>query len=655
MRVSVMGTRGFGMSTAWGSGKAAAPTRFRHRTANAADFEYFPLVASMMDRESDPFDFVVATYRAVRPRRFALALRRLVPDVSISLVIACNPIYWTRIRAAGSANRIQVLQALEKAAIPLRYVASALRGCVALPKAPLVFAKDTQTQGAEWPTKAPMPVSETRTAGKWFLYSKCGIHLDRALCGTGAGTRLAIIDDDAAEAERLGLEREVLVNVDKPPRAQSHGSLLAARAAAAREQARIFRGVAPDTSVRLYAIPKPGNDVLSLPEAIMRAANDGADVVLCATYVEGSTCPMLDDALEFATRLGRGGRGTAVVMPTGREASSPPTSLHSSWSLGFGEPASDPRVFCIAPSSRQGGWFLWRDRKGRLRPFANRGANVRWMAPGDDLSHPFVWPERLTHAESSGAAAVAAGVLLLALGQSPELRLSELESIVTQSVLPAPPNDVETIPDLADPYDVLPWGIDRDSHNAKYGYGRMDASHACLCVLDPVCASLVAMGEDRAAAAFWKARRLVLPIHQAYSERLGRFMARGLASQPSTAHALRALLRHLRLVAGRRDRFEAHALGAILRHMILIIRDFLLLEGQLAPDAEIRTQLNAVLDWLSSVGCEGPDSVRAFEQSVWNVATWLFALRAPVSRRIARDSDNDSETNRFLLSKDAQR
>src|SRR5262249_33308705 len=158
----------------------------------------------------------------------------------------------------------------------------------------------------------------------------------------------------------------------------------------------------------------------------------GADVIMCASYIEGTTSPMLDDALEFAARLGRRGRGAAVVFPVGRETSSPATSSHASLSLALGDPASDPRVFAIGPSGKEGGWFFWRDRKGRLRPFANRGPAVRWLAPGDDLTFPFLQDERLFHSESSGASAIAAGVILLVMESNPALRLTEVDAILTR-------------------------------------------------------------------------------------------------------------------------------------------------------------------------------------------------------------------------------
>jgi hypothetical protein len=332
---------------------------------------------------------------------------------------------------------------------------------------------------------------------------------------------------------------------------------------------RAFRGVAPAASPRLYAIPKAGTEVVSLARAIAMAVFDGADVVVCATYVEQSWSPMLDDALTVAAHLGRRGRGTAIVMPSGREASSPPDSSHASWSLSLGDPASDPRVFCIGPSGRGGSWFLWRDRRGRLRPFANRGPAVRWLAPGDDLADPLQERDRWCHAESSGAAALAAGVLLLVVGANPKVSLCELDAAVTRTASAIRPDGYDDLADpVADPFDLLPCDQDGDRHNAKHGYGRMNARHACLAVRDPIAAALLEMGEARAAvAAFDLVSRTRL-----YSRRTARWMARQVLADASLAHGLKVALRHLRLVAVDPRRASAHAKGSLARQLGLLSR-----------------------------------------------------------------------------------
>jgi hypothetical protein len=345
-------------------------------------------------------------------------------------------------------------------------------------------------------------------------------------------------------------------------------------------------------------------------------------VIVCATYVEGSTSPMLDDALEVCARLGRRGRGAAVVLPTGRETSSPAGSLHASFSLGLGEPASDPRVFCVAPGARGGGWFLWRDRRGKWRPFANRGPAVRWLAPGDDVVYPFSppdAPERLFHAESSGASAIAAGVLLLVLEANPSLRVDELAAVIDATLAPvsAEPSNERT--SIADAADLLPRASDHDAHNAKHGYGRLDAGRACLAASDPICAALLAMGEDAAARAFADARRVQRDLARAYSRRLGRWLVRALLANREASHTLRTILRHLRLISGDDAKSRAHGEGAVVRRFRILLRR---LPAHPRPAAALRAELARIEQRLDDVAGDPVLAVR-FERALAALAGQL--------------------------------
>jgi hypothetical protein len=255
-------------------------------------------------------------------------------------------------------------------------------------------------------------------------------------------------------------------------------------------------------------------------------------------------------------------------MPTGRDSSSPGDSLHASLSLALGDPAADPRVHCAAPGGKGGDWFLWRDARGRLRPFANRGPSVRWLAPGDDLDYPFSTRERTCHAESSGAAAVTAGVMALVLGTNPTLAAREVHALLERTAAtPAPHRATDR--DLADPFDVLPAGRDADGHDAKHGYGRLDAARACAGGADPVALVLAAIGEGAAAEA-WAAR-----AGRPYSAALGRWTVRVLLERADVDHAARALARHARLVAAARARSAWHAEGAVERHLGLLVRELM--------------------------------------------------------------------------------
>jgi hypothetical protein len=391
---------------------------------------------------------------------------------------------------------------------------------------------------------------------------------------------------------------------------------------ARREDGSTFRGVAPDASPRVYCIPKPNDDVWSLPLAILRAVDDGADVVVCATYVEGLTSPLLDDALEFAVKLGRGGRGTAVVLPTGREMSSPEGSFHSSLSLGMAEPAADPRVFCAAPSSRDGGWFLWRDRRGKIRPFANRGPAIRWLAPGDDMAYPFSTNDRPAHAESSGASAVAGGVILLLLGQNPDLSWQELDALLRVSSVPVDPMRQADDPELADRRDLLPLGVDGDGHNAKHGYGRLSARRACLAALDPVAQALVRMGDVEAAQRYFQTRTHHRPA--LVSAGLAQWAARVALSDFSVFHSIAAGLRALRLVLNRDAAAPAEPPGHVIRHLGIVLRQLL----GLGPSADHGRELRTLETWLRSLDTDGVLDTEARLQASFGEG-WLFEPNTP--------------------------
>jgi hypothetical protein len=581
------------------------------------EFPYAALGRGATADDDGPFDLVVATGDATPRSEIEEAVRTLVPGAVVTPILSRTPLFWTRIRAArgaDSATRAAVAAALVARGITVRYVASAIHASGALGP-PLRFAGASPARATSWSLFASVVCDDDPPSdGRWFLReADGGVAVDRAACGVGKKTRLAVIDDDAAEADSLRLDALVPIGIATAPQATSHGALMVAWAVGCRG----FQGVAPGSSPRLYCIPKPGLDVLSLPLAV---ALDGADVIVCATYVEGSTSPMMDDALAVAARLGRRGLGTAVVIPTGREASSAEGFLHSSWTLALGDPACDPRVFCIGPGARDGQWFLWRDRRGRLRPFANRGPSVRWLAPGDDVAYPFRGgdaKERLFHAESSGASAIAAGALLLVLGANPTLRLSELEAIVTRTAEPLSPDEDTRREALADAWDILPTARDADGHNAKHGYGRINARRACLAASDPIALGLLAMGEAEAASAASGIDR-----SRPWSRRLARWTVRAVVSDASIAHHLSVLLRHARLVTGREDRQRAQGEGSLARQIALFLRS--LTSSRIRPPSAMAREVSHLVARLAE-----PAVARGVEAAIHAALPTLWRGCAP--------------------------
>jgi hypothetical protein len=580
------------------------------------DFPYEPSSGGGPTEKGDALDVLVATSRAVEASAVRAALTGLGPNHEVEILIDRAPLHWIRIRAAAPASRLDVAGALSRSQAPVRYVVAA-RSCTMAMPPPLDLSSAAPARPVTWRVRRASRAATASTAsGLWFLGDRDGgVRVDRAVCGTGAGTRLAVIDDDVADFEHLDLERVERVGVERVPAANGHAALMVGwSAGATRPNGTRFIGIAPDSSVRVYCTPKAGVDVVHTPLAIARAVFDGADVIVCATYVEGTTSPMLDDALQVAARLGRRGRGTVVIMPTGRETSSPRGTVHASLSLALGDPASDPRVHCIAPGGRHGGWFLWRSPQGKLRPFSNRGPAVRWLAPGDDLAYPFSSRDRLFHAESSGASAVAAGVASLLLACNPKLRLSEVHAILARSV-DEPDRDMSQQAVLADPADVLPLGRDRDGHDAKCGYGRLNARRACAIARDPFALELVAMGEEELATTW-----CVRPARP-YSARLARWAVRALLARPDLEHSVRVVLRHARLVATEPSRARAHAPGALARQLCVTVRE---LASSVRPRRLVREELERTLDALQRASNPSGSFGEVFERAALTLFQELY-------------------------------
>lgn len=607
------------------------------------DFDYRPINAAVPQQDPELEDWILASEGPIDPAELSQLFGHRSPELRVDPVLDWHPLYWTRIRTGQGLPRAWCERVLRTSRVQVRYLCSTRAGSQRLPPT-LELSGCLPMRARHWRVRSRTPVDEATTAGRWFV-GPHGVEVDRQACGTAAGTRLAVIDNDAGEVDRLDLDNHFLVGIEQVSYGSSHAASLIAWAVSARDDGgRRFVGIAPDASPRLYSIAKPGEDVLSFPLAIVRAVSDGADVVVCATNVDGQWSPMLDDALEVACRLGRGGKGTAVVLPCGRETSSPEGSVHSSLSLGAGDPASDPRVFCVAPSGRDGGWFLWRDRRGRLHPFANRGPALRWLAPGDDVALPFGSSGALAHAESSGASAMAAGVLLLVLGRNPALTLPEIEDAVTRTVREVEPQPVDARSEVADPADILPLGRDRDGHNAKHGYGRLQASRACLAVSDPVGSILVSMGEERAALRWAKVRDGHTDSRPSARD-LCTWAARVALADAGFRHSVATLLRHLRLLALQPERLRDQSPGALLRCVAMLLRDLPRSRHAPATEEAVRSELETVDGWVRDAMLD-PARTASVEGWLCDLATSLWP--ATELRRDEKEATSLSPTVELL-------
>jgi hypothetical protein len=603
------------------------------------DFDFAPLARPADDGVRSESDLIVATSEDLDAIEVAQALSDLSSTVAVTPLFSSHPIFWTRVESSSDLDRAEVTQRLGRYGV--RYAASAKVGSQHLAPT-LDFGGARPRQPRDWRTRAATTVADADTPWRWFLRAE-GVDVNRSICGTGAGTRLALVDNDGRDLDRIALDAEIPVGVASVPRAQSHAAMMLGWAVGARApDGSEFRGVAPDASARFYCIPKPGADVWSLPLAIAQAVDDGADVIVCPTYIEGQTSPMLDDALEFARKVGRGGYGSIVVMPTGREMSSPPCALYSSLSLALSDPASDPRVCCVGPSARHGGWFLWRDRRGELRPFANRGPAVRWLAPGDDLPYPFASDDRVWHAESSGASGVACGVILLTLAKNRQLTASELDRVLTETAVAPHPHDAAEGP-VADRRDLLPPGRDGDGHNAKHGYGRLNATNACLAATDPVTLTLVRMGELAAARAYAVTVQSGA-LNPGYCPSLARWVACRALEDTGIAHAIASVLRALRLWSTRPDRLEQQPPGHVLRHLGLIARTLL----DASPPGALRDELAGIVSALRAAQDTGnaAEVERAVLDGISRATGWAALVGAHAASKsgvmlVAEPSSSD--------------
>jgi hypothetical protein len=183
---------------------------------------------------------------------------------------------------------------------------------------------------------------------------------------------------------------------------------------------------------------------------------------------------------------------------------------------------------------------------------------------------------------------------------------------------------------LVDRADVLPLGRDRDGHDAKHGYGRLDATRACLAARDPVCLELVSMGEDDSARAWSDARRRDPVARKVYDERVARWAVRALLADPDLEHGVRAVLRHVRLLASDANRRGHHAPGAVSRHLAILVR-------KMAHDHPAPASLRASIQRLERAARSLSESVAEGEAPLWDLGQRVFPAET-ATRAVPRTS-----------------
>jgi hypothetical protein len=247
---------------------------------------------------------------------------------------------------------------------------------------------------------------------------------------------------------------------------------------------------------------------------------------------------------------------------------------------------------------------------------------VRWLSPGDDIAYPFLAKERMFHAESSGAAALAAGVALLVVANNPRLRAPEVFTLLARCATPAEGLSEETMASLVDRSDILPFGRDRDGHDAKHGYGRLHATRACLAARDPVCLELVLMGEDGAARAWADARDKDPAARKVYDKRFACWAVHALMGDADLEHAARAVLRHVRLLAADAKRQAHHPPGAVSRQLAIVART-------MANSHRAPRSVRPFVERLAEAARRMAESGAEGEAPLWQLAQRVFASEGP--------------------------
>ena len=243
------------------------------------------------------------------------------------------------------------------------------------------------------------------------------------------------------------------------------------------------------------------------------------------------------------------------------------------------------------------------------------------------MANPFSSDDRPGHAESSGAAAVAAGVLLLAIGCNPDLELGDLDALLVETSSPVDASKQGMESGLADRNDLLPFGTDPDGHNAKHGYGRLNAAAICLAASDPVALTLLRIGGCDAALRYVEAN-IGAGAPAAYSSRIARWAARAALRNARLENALASLLRAIRLACSHPERSLGQPPGHLLRHAGVIVR--MLYES--GPNLVLASELREIDHQVCNILDSG--NVRDLEATLVQALSAAFLAEHGASRSV---------------------
>ena len=280
----------------------------------------------------------------------------------------------------------------------------------------------------------------------------------------GRGVRVAVIDNGfdvahpdlaagiAAESgffDASGNFRQTLTGYPD----NDHGSFCAGMVGARHNNGRAGCGSAPECELLL--VTSRGDQVgtqATLARAVAYAADPrlevatssvaaGADVIVSSLGPNGANWALttvLDNAINFAARRGRRGRGTPIFWAS---------SNGNNVDIALDQVVSHPQVIAVG-----------RSRRNDVEDNSARGAQLDFLAPGVSVVSTGSGGGTRTDTGTSFAAPLAAGVGALALAVNPDLSADEICRVMRDSC--------DKIGGAA---------YDAQGHHVDYGHGRVNA------------------------------------------------------------------------------------------------------------------------------------------------------------------------------------
>jgi hypothetical protein len=285
----------------------------------------------------------------------------------------------------------------------------------------------------------------------------------------GANTRIAVIDNgfdvthgdlspgivgESGFFDAAGNFQQTLTNYPDV----DHGTFCAGMATARQNNGLDGCGSAPEAELMLVATR--GDQVgtqATLARAVAYAANPstevngadpatGADVIVSSLGPNGANWALtavLQNAILFATRQGRKGRGTPIFWAS---------SNGNNVDVALDQVVSHPNVIAVG-----------RSRRNDTEDNSARGEELDFLAPGVNVVSTASGGGTRTATGTSYAAPLSAGIGALVLSINPDLYADEIRQIMRSTC------------------DKIGGATyDRTGHNLDYGYGRVNAFRAVI-------------------------------------------------------------------------------------------------------------------------------------------------------------------------------